>query len=72
MQVLGSRIAGPVAEHPTASVATVVAAAGVIGLGIYLGMRLRRSRFASSPYRYNDVYQKDHKDDPEDYDAVGI
>jgi len=72
MQVLGSRIAGPVAEHPKASVATVMAAAGVIGLGIYLGMRLRRSRFASLPYRYNDVYQKDHKKDPEDYDAVGI
>lgn len=69
MQVLGSRIAGPVAEHPTAAVATALAVASAIGLGIFFVTRLRKQRMESLPYRYNDVYAKDDEDN---YDALGI
>jgi peroxiredoxin len=70
MAVMGSRIATPVVEHPYATLATIAAVAGVVGLGIWLGTEIRRRRMEEFPYRYNKVYQRGGE--PDDYEAVGI
>ena len=62
--------ATPVVEHPYATLATIAAVAGVVGLGIWLGTEIRRRRMEEFPYRYNKVYQRGGE--PDDYEAVGI
>jgi peroxiredoxin len=69
MAVAGGRVARPVAEHPATSVATVVAVAGVLGLGFWLGKELRQRRFNRTPYDYPDYRRGSNLSD---YEAVGI
>jgi peroxiredoxin len=69
MAVAGGRIARPVAEHPRTSIATAVAVAGVVGLGLWLGNELRRRRFARRPYDFPDYRRGSAYND---YEAVGI
>ena len=69
MAVAGSRVARPVAENPKTTVATAVAVAGVLGLGLWVGNELRQRRFANRPYDY--PRYRDGKN-PSDYEAVGI
>lgn len=52
MAVAGGRVARPVAEHPARSIATSVAVAAVLGLGLWLGKHWRRRRFTDRPYDY--------------------
>jgi peroxiredoxin len=47
----GGRLAKPVVENPRTTAATAAAVVGVIGLGLWAGMQLRRKRFANTPYR---------------------
>jgi peroxiredoxin len=47
----GGRLARPVVENPRTSVATAAAVLGVAGLGLWVGVQLRRKRFANTPYR---------------------
>jgi alkyl hydroperoxide reductase subunit AhpC len=69
MAVAGGRITRPVAEHPRTSIATAVAVAGVLGLGLWLGKELRHRRLANRPYDYPN-YRRGS--DLTDYEAVGI
>jgi peroxiredoxin len=69
MAVAGGRVARPVAEHPATSVATAVAVAGVLGLGLWLGKELRQRRFSNRPYNYPDYRRGSSFND---YEAVGI
>lgn len=67
--IAGSRVARPVAENPGTSIATAVAVAGVLGLGLWIGKELRQRRFDQRPYdfpRYREG--KGYSD----YEAVGI
>jgi peroxiredoxin len=47
----GGRLARPVIEYPRTTAASVAAFAGVVGLGLWVGVQLRRKRFANTPYR---------------------
>jgi len=69
MAVAGSRIARPVAENPGTSIATAVAVAGVVGLGLWLGSELRQRRFANRPYDFPNYRRGSGYSD---YEAVGI
>lgn len=71
MMVAGSRVARPVAEHPRTSLATLVAIAGVIGLGLWAGRELRDRRFARRPYDFPEYSQR-RRAGYNDYEAVGI
>jgi peroxiredoxin len=66
----GGRLARPVVENPRTAAATVAAFAGVVGLGLWVGMQLRRKRFENTPYRYQSSPRIRPKGD-DDY-AVGI
>jgi hypothetical protein len=66
----GGRIARPVVENPGATAATALAIAGVIGLGLYVGLQLRKKRFENLPYRAQSSRKVRPKGD-DDY-AVGI
>lgn len=72
MAVMGSRIAGPVANNPGTSLATAAAIVGVLGLGIWVGRELRRRRFENQPYRYPDYDRRRTESGFNDYEAVGI
>lgn len=65
----GGRLARPVVENPRTSVATAAAVLGVAGLGLWVGLQLRRKRFENTPYRYPSGRRMRATDD--DY-AVGI
>ena len=69
MAVAGGRVARPVADNPGTSLATAVAVAGVLGLGLYVGKQLRNRRFDSQPYRFPSYRRGTN---PSDYEAVGI
>ncbi len=66
----GGRFARPVVENPKTTVATVAAIAGVVGLGLFVGIQLRRKRFANTPYRVQSSRRVRPSGD-DDY-AVGI
>ena len=66
----GGRIARPVVENPGATAATALAIAGVVGLGLYVGLQLRKKRFENLPYR-GQSSRKARPKGEDDY-AVGI
>jgi peroxiredoxin len=66
----GGRLARPVVENPRTTVASVAAFAGVVGLGLWVGVQLRRKRFENTPYRIQSGRRVRPKGDDE-Y-AVGI
>jgi peroxiredoxin len=69
MAITGGRVARPVAEHPKTTVATAVAVAGVLGLGLWLGKELRNRRFQRTPYDFPEYRRGSGFND---YEAVGI
>ena len=72
MAVAGSRVAGPIADHPAAAISTVAAVGGVIALGLWVGRELRKRRF-TNPYEYRGSYGSSRRGgDYSDYEAVGI
>ena len=71
MAVAGSRIAGPIADHPPAAISTVAAVGGVIALGLWVGREQRKRRF-TNPYEYRGSYGARKGGDYSDYEAVGI
>jgi hypothetical protein len=40
-----------VVENPRTTAATAAAVVGVVGLGLWAGLQLRRRRFETTPYR---------------------
>jgi len=73
LAVTGSHAVEPIVEHPVMVLAMAGAAAGVIGLGIWGGLALRRRRFPNyrrNPYDYGQF--KSYKRATNDYEAVGI
>ena len=66
----GGRLAKPVVDHPRTTVATIAAVAGVAGLGLWVGLQLRRKRFETTPYRIQSGRRMRPTGD-DDY-AVGI
>jgi peroxiredoxin len=71
-----SRVVRPVADHPGATVGAAAAVVGVVGLGLWAGLELRRRRLSSQqPYTYPNYkrrFSDRHRDDRDDYEAVGI
>jgi len=59
-----------VVENPRTTAASVAAIAGVVGLGLWVGVQLRRKRFENTPYRFQSGRRVRPKGDDE-Y-AVGI
>lgn len=72
LAVTGSHVVEPVIEHPGMVVAMAAAAAGVIAIGIWGGLALRKRRFQNyrNPYDYGQF--KRYTRDRSDYEAVGI
>jgi len=52
LALTGGRLARPVVENPRTTAATVAAVAGVVGLGLWAGVQLRKKRFENTPYRF--------------------
>jgi peroxiredoxin len=73
MVLAGSRITEPIFENPAKAAAGALAAALVLGLGIWGGLALRGKRRATyhSPYESR-AFQRHRFGDPGDYEAVGI
>lgn len=72
-----SRVVRPVADHPGATIGAAAAVVGVVGLGLWAGLELRRRRLSSQqPYAYPSYRRRysDRRDDDghDDYEAVGI
>ena len=71
--LVSSRLASPIVEHPRATAATIAAVAGILGLGLWVGICLRRRRFAGLPYSgYDYVPRGSHRTGTDDYEAFGI
>ena len=72
LAVTGSHVVEPVVEHPGMVLAMAGAAAGVIAVGIWGGLALRKRRFERyrNPYDYGQF--KRYTRDQSDYEAVGI
>lgn len=74
VMMAGSRIVGPVAEHPGKTLAALALGAGVVAAGIFAGRALRERRFRSRhPYQYFPEPEEEEQTEPgSDYGAVGI
>lgn len=75
LAVHGSRAVEPVVEHPGTVLAMAGAVAGVIALGIWGGLALRKRRFQQfrDPYDYGQFKpRRSDRNDRSDYEAVGI
>ena len=70
--LVSSRLASPVVEHPRATAATIAAVAGVLGLGLWVGLALRRRRFERTPYSGYDYAQRESRRTGTDDYEVGI
>jgi peroxiredoxin len=71
--LVGSRLASPIVEHPQATVATIAAVAGVLGLGLWVGIMLRHRRFERLPYNAYDYAQAEpRRTGTDDYESFGI
>ena len=71
--LVSSRLASPIVEHPRATAATIAAVAGVLGLGLWVGMMLRRRRFGRLPYGgYDYARRGPRRTGTDDYEAIGI
>jgi peroxiredoxin len=72
VMMAGSRLVGPVAEHPGRTLAALALGAGVVAAGVFAGRALRERRFRSRhPYQYFPEPEEEEQE-PEDYGAVGI
>jgi len=70
--LMSSRLASPVVEHPQATAATIAAVAGVLGMGLWLGVILRRHRIERQPYGgYDYARHNPSRTGTDDYE-VGI
>jgi peroxiredoxin len=69
-----SRVVRPVADHPGAIVGAAAAVVGVVGVGLWAGIELRRRRLrAQEPYTYPRYRRHPFRGSgPDDYEAVGI
>jgi alkyl hydroperoxide reductase subunit AhpC len=75
LAVHGSRAVEPVVEHPMTVLAMAGAVAGVVALGIWGGMALRKRRLQPfrDPYDYGQFKpRRSDRNDRSDYEAVGI
>lgn len=75
LAVTGSHVVEPVVEHPLAVLAMAGAAAGVVALGIWGGLALRKRRLQPyrDPYNYGQFKPRhSERNDRSDYEAVGI
>lgn len=73
--VAGSHVAEPVIEHPLTILAMAGATAGVVALGIWGGLALRKRRLQQyrNPYEYGKFRSRRRdENDRSDYEAVGI
>ena len=75
LAVTSSHVVEPVIEHPLTMLAMAGAAAGVVVLGVWGGLALRKRRLQQyrNPYDYGQF--KSHRrdrNDRNDYEAVGI
>lgn len=73
--VTGSHAIEPILEHPLGVLAMTGAAIGVVALGIWGGLALRRRRFQQyrNPYDYGQFkMRRRDQDDRSEYEAVGI
>jgi hypothetical protein len=72
--VTGSHAVEPVIEHPLAVLAMAGAAIGVVALGVWGGLALRKRRFQQvrNPYDYGQFKPRRDQNDRSDYEAVGI
>jgi peroxiredoxin len=68
----GSRLAGPIVDNPGKTAAGIVAAAIVLGLGIWGGVALRRRRRSTYRSPYDSRKFRQSLTDTEGYEAVGI
>ncbi len=68
----GSRVAEPIIENPGKTVAGVIAAAVVLGLGVWGGLALRRKRLGTYHSPYESKKFQHPLDDAGGYEAVGI
>lgn len=73
LAVIGGRVVDPIVDHPGAFIATMSAVAGVIALGVWGGMELRKRRLGTyrNPYEYG-RFRSRRSSDTGDYEAVGI
>jgi peroxiredoxin len=69
-----SRVVRPVADHPGAILGAAAAVVGVVGVGLWAGLELRRRRLRSQqPYTYPSYGRRPFRDSGhDDYEAVGI
>lgn len=69
-----SRMAQPILEYPGRTVASVLAAALVLGAGVWAGLALRRKRLATyhDPYVVPRRFTRERFGDAGEYEAVGI
>jgi alkyl hydroperoxide reductase subunit AhpC len=75
LAVTGSHVVEPIVEHPVMVLALAGAAAGVVALGIWGGLALRKRRLQThrDPYNYGQFKpRRRDKTDRNDYEAVGI
>jgi peroxiredoxin len=72
LAVTGSRAVGPVVEHPGMVLAMAGAAAGVVALGIWGGLALRKRRRQTYRNPYDYAQFRPYNRDRGDYEAVGI
>ncbi len=73
--VTGSHAIEPVIEHPLSVLAVAGAAVGVVALGVWGGLTLRKRRLQQyrNPYDYGQFkMRKRDRNDRNDYEAVGI
>ena len=69
-----SRVVRPVADHPGAIIGAAAAVVGVVGVGLWAGLELRRRRLrAQDPYTYPSYRRRPFSSSGhDDYEAVGI
>ena len=70
--ILSTRLAAPIIENPGKAVASVLAVAAVLGLGIWGGLALRRKRQSTYHNPYESRKFRRPLTDSGGYEAVGI
>ena len=70
--LLSSRFAAPIVENPGKTAAGVIAAALVLGLGVWGGLALRRKSRSTYRSPYESRKFQHHLSDAGGYEAVGI
>lgn len=70
--ILSTRLTAPIVENPGKAVASVLAVAAVLGLGIWGGLALRRKRKSTYRNPYESKKFRRPLADSGGYEAVGI